>query len=85
MSQGDLTALMIMAGLFIFLGLVAIILDKREQNTYYDSLSDRVDTREFLQHSPLRPQFGALKIGGWIAVSIGVIILLMAGAFWLWS
>ena len=75
-----------MGGLFILLGLGAIIWGKSEEKSYYDSLSARrADTREFLEHWPPRPQFGALKIGGWIAIAIGVVMIVMGGAFWLWD
>jgi len=74
-----------MGGLFILLGLGAIIWGRSEEKSYYDSLSSRPDTREFLERWPHRPQFGALKIGGWIAVAIGVLMIVMGGAFWLWG
>lgn len=71
-------------GLFIILGLVALIWGKREEKSYYNSLSSRADDlREFLAHWPQRPQPGALKIGGWIAISIGVVMLAVGIAFWL--
>ena len=83
MPQSSLIILMAMGGLFILLGLGAMIWDKREEKGYYDSISDRPDSREFLEHWPQRPQFGALKIGGWIAIAIGVLMLVIGVAFWL--
>ena len=83
MAQSGLIILMVMGGLFILLGLGAMIWDKREAKGYYDSISGRPDSREFLEHWPQRPQFGALKIGGWIAIAIGVIMLVIGVAFWL--
>ena len=85
MPQGDLFVLMGMGGLFILLGLATLIWDKREEKGYYDSLSSRPDTREFLERWPQRPQFGALKIGGWIAIAIGLLMIVMGGAFFLWA
>ncbi len=85
MSQYDWFVIMGMGGLFILLGLGAIIWGRSEEKSYYDSLSTRPDTREFLEHWPPRPQFGALKIGGWIAIAIGVVMIVMGGAFWLWG
>jgi hypothetical protein len=41
--------------------------------------------REFLEHEPERPEPGALKIGGWIAIAIGLPMMAMGGAFWLWN
>lgn len=74
-----------MGGLFILLGLAAIIWGRSEEKSYYDSLSSRTDVREFLEHWPQRPQFGALKIGGWIAEAIGVLMAVLGGAFLLWG
>ena len=88
MSQHDLLVLMGMGGVFILLGIVAIIWGRNEEKSYFDSLSTRpahTDTREFLNHWPRRPQFGSLKIGGWIAIVIGVLMTIVGGAFWLWG
>ncbi len=79
MPLHDWFILMGMGGLFILLGLAAIIWGKREEKSYYDSLSTRTDAREFLEHQPLRPQPGALKIGGWIAVAVGLLMLAVGG------
>lgn len=85
MPQRDWFILMGMGGLFILLGLAAIIWGRSEEKNYYNSLSTRSDTREFLEHWPHWPQFGALKIGGRIAIAIGVLMLVMGSAFWLWG
>jgi len=81
----DWFILMGMGGLFILLGLAAIIWGKSEEKSYYDSLSTRPDAREFLEHRPQRPQPVALKIGGWIAVAVGLLMLAMGGISLLWS
>ena len=81
----DWFILMGMGGLFILLGLAAIIWGKSDEKSYYDSMSTRPDAREFLEHWPQRPQPVALKIGGWIAVTVGLLMLAMGGAFLLWA
>ena len=81
MPQTDYFVIMGLGGLFIILGLAAIIWGKREEKGYYNSISARPDTREFLEHWPRRPEPGALKIGGWIAISIGLLMLIMGGVF----
>lgn len=83
MPDGNLIALMGVGGLFIVLGLVAIIWDRNEEKGYYDSISSHHDTREFLEKWPPRAQFGALKIGGRISIAIGVPMLIIGGVFWL--
>ncbi len=85
MPQLDCFVLIGMGGLFILLGLAAIIWGRSEEKSYYDSLSSRTDAREFLEHWPQRPQFGALRIGGWIAIAIGVLMAVLGGAFLLWG
>jgi hypothetical protein len=85
MPQHDWLALMGMGGFFILLGLGLIIWGRSEEKSYYDSLSTHPDKREFVEHWPQRPQFGALKIGGRIALAIGVLLLIMGGVLWLWG
>ena len=85
MPQYDWLALMGAGGLFILLGLAAIIWGKVEEKSYYNSLATRSDKREFLEHWPQRPQFGALKIGGRIALAIGGLLLITGGILKLWG
>ncbi len=70
-------------GFFILLGLGAVIWDRSERKGYYDAISGRRDVREYLNHQPGRPEFGALKAGGWIAISIGCLLLIAGGIFWI--
>ena len=85
MLHRDCFIMMGIGGLFVILGVGAIIWGKSEEKGYYDSISTRSDVREFMEHWPQRPQPGALKTGGWIAVAIGLLMLAMGGAFLLWS
>lgn len=85
MLIADYLILMGIGGLFLLLGLAAIIWGRREEKSYYDAISARPDAREYLEHWPLRPEPGALKIGGWIAIAIGVVMLILGGVFWLWG
>jgi len=66
---------------FIALGIGAVIWGKKEEKSYYDSLTTRTDLREYFDHWPMRPQPGALKIGGWIAVAVGLIMIIIGAAF----
>ncbi|MBI2979534.1 MAG: hypothetical protein HYY41_01710 [Chloroflexi bacterium] len=85
MPQQDWLVLMGMGGGFILLGLIAIIWGGREEKGYYNSLSGHKDVREFMEHWPPRPQFGALKIGGRIAIIIGVLLLATGIILRLWA
>ena len=85
MPQTDLLILMGMGGLFVLLGAGALFWGRKEEKDYYKAISTRHDVREYMDHSPERPEPGALKIGGVIAIVIGLVILVMGGAFWLWG
>ena len=81
MPQHDWFALMGMGGVFILLGLGAIIWGRAEEKRYYNSLSTRSDAREFLEHWPPRLEPAALKIGGGIAIAVGLFMVIMGVAF----
>ncbi len=85
MSQQDWFGLMGLGVLFLLLGVGAIIWGRNEEKGYYGSLSTRNDQREFLEHWPPRPQFGALKIGGRIALALGLLLVVIGIAFKLWG
>ena len=85
MLQTDWLILVVVGGFFVLLGVGAIIWDKIEKTSYYESLSSRTDLREYLEHAPERPELGALKIGGWIAIAIGLVMIAIGGAFWFWG
>jgi len=70
----------IVAGVIFLFGIALLIWGKREERNYYDSLTTRVDLREFFSRWPPRPQPGALKAGGWIAIAVGIAL---AGIGWL--
>ena len=84
MLQGDWVILLVVGGVFVILGLASIFWGKREEKNYFDTIATRTDDlREFMEHWPQRPQPGALKIGGWIAITIGVILLAVGAVLWL--
>jgi hypothetical protein len=85
MLQADWLIVVGAGGLFILLGVGAIIWDKAERKSYYAAISSRRDVREYLEHAPLRPEFGALKIGGWIAITVGLVLVAMGSFFRFWS
>ena len=85
MLYGDCFILIGVGGFFLILGIAIVIWGRSEEKGYYDSLSSRTDVREYLERWPQRSEPGALKIGGWIAIAVGVVILATGGAFWLWG
>jgi hypothetical protein len=71
-------------GAFIFLvGIGFVLWGKTEERNYYDSLITRVDLREFFSRWPPRPEPGALKTGGWIAIVVGIITAGIGGILYL--
>ncbi len=85
MPSSDYLIPMGMGGFFAILGIILILLGRHEERTYDESLANRPDAREFLEHWPERPRVGALKIGGWVALAVGLVLVVMGGAFWLWG
>ena len=85
MPHEDWLILMGAGGLFILLGLAAVFWGRHEEKSYFNSLSSRGDLREYLEHWPERPEPGALKIGGWIAIAVGLLMLILGSVFLLWS
>lgn len=77
MSENEWIVLLVMGGVFIVLGIGAITWGRGEEKGYYDKLTSRTDVREFMEHEPQWPQFGALKIGGRIALAIGAVMIII--------
>jgi len=85
MPHSDCLIIMGIGGFFALLGIILIVWGKIEKGAYYDSLAARGDAREFLEHWPERPRVGAGKIGGWVALAVGVVLVVTGGALWLWG
>ncbi len=69
-------------GLFLVIGILMYTWGKREEDSYYGEIAKRPgDTREFMERWPPRPQPGALKIGGVIAIALGGVLLVTGGVF----
>jgi hypothetical protein len=75
MDQKNWFILAIVGGIFIILGIFAIFWGMREEKKLFEELAAKDDLREFSLGHIESPQPGALKIGGWIAISLGVIVL----------
>jgi hypothetical protein len=48
---------------------------KWAEKRYYDTLTSRTDMREFLESTPERSGYGALRLGGLISIVVGVVLL----------
>ncbi len=82
MEQGDWYILAIIGGVFLILGVIAIYWGTREEKRIFEALASRHDLREFSLKHVESPQPGALKIGGWIAIAVGVIVLAVGIILW---
>ena len=80
----DWYTLLGMGGAFFILGVLGILWGKYEERTYYDTIANRPDVREFLEHLPWRPEPHAIIIGGRICLAIAIFCFIMALVFWLW-
>jgi hypothetical protein len=85
MSDADFWILMGLGGLFALLGIGAFLWGRKEAEDYYKTISARSDVREYMEHTPERPEPSALKIGGLITIIIGLVMLILGGVFWLYS
>ena len=77
MSSGETIILMGVGGGFLLLGIIAILWGRYEEKRLFDALAEKRDLREFSLNHVDSPQPGALRIGGWIAVALGVLLLLV--------
>lgn len=85
--MGNLQAIIavIMGVVFIVLGIGARRWGKTEEKHYYDKIvTRRRDVREYLDRTPIRPEARALVAGGWIAIIVGIFLLIL-GAYWFWG
>ena len=83
MPQGDWFILMGVGGGFLLLGLIGVFWGRYEEKKYFEAMTQQRDMREFMSHWPERPQPGALKTGGWIAIGLGALLLLTGFIGWL--
>lgn len=74
MTFGIWAIAVIVGGIIFLLGIGSIIWGSKEETHYYDSLVTRFDLREFFSRWPPRPEPGALKAGGWIAIAVGIVL-----------
>ena len=77
----DWLPMMVAGGVFVLLGLAGLLFGRHEEKSYYDALAGRRDVREYVAHQPERSEPGASKVGGWIAIAIGLILMAVAFFF----
>jgi len=84
MSNPDLLPLLILGSIFALVGLIAIILWIRENRRRDIELVQRWDLREYMTHWPERAWLQAWRIGSWVSLLVGLVLL--GAAVWvMWS
>ena len=57
MLERDWLMVIALGGVFVLLGIVALLWGRHEEKSYYDAIATRPDAREYLNHSPYRPAY----------------------------
>ncbi|HJX69353.1 MAG TPA: hypothetical protein VJ406_03965 [Dehalococcoidia bacterium] len=72
-----------MGGFFVLLGIIFILGNRREKRRYYNHiLLTRRDIKETITHEHERFWLHAWKIGGWISLVVGIVLLAIGGILW---
>jgi hypothetical protein len=80
MLEGSYQVVLGLGGLFVLLGIVFMLGNRREKNKYYNSiLLTRRDIKETITHEHERFWLHAWKIGGWISLIVGIVLLIIGG------
>ncbi len=85
MPGGDALIVMSVGVFFLIPGIILWLWVRAGEKKYYNSLAANHDVREYMEHVPEQPALGGLKIGGWIAIAVGLALVVMGGIFWLWG
>ena len=83
MSQVSYQVLLGMGGFFVLLGVIFILGNRRERKKYYNSiLLTQRDIKETITHEHERFWLQAWKIGGWISLIVGIVLLIIGVVLW---
>ncbi len=85
MEQTEWQIALGLGALFLVLGIALIFGGRKEEKGYYDGIVGHEDVREFMAHDPERAEPGALKVGGWISLATGLVIMVLSGAMLIWA
>ena len=82
MDESSWIIVAIAGGVFIVLGIGGLIWGWLEERHLFQRLAAQRDLREFSLKHIETPQPGALKMGGWILLALGVVLLAVGLTFW---
>lgn len=81
MSHLDSFIMMGLGGFFLLLAVIAFLWSRSEERVINNALSKRRDLREFITRWPPSIEPGALRIGGWILIATGIVLIILGGIF----
>lgn len=82
MSLTEYVPLMIIGAVFLLVGIILLILGNREEKDYCRTVSNQTDVRKYLEYRTDSIQAWGFKVGGIIAVVIGLFLLVMGFVIW---
>lgn len=81
MSEGEWLIFIIVGAVFFLLGIFAFLWGRYEEKKIFEALAEQHDLREFTLKHVESPQPGALKLGGWLGLAIGAILIVLGIIF----
>ncbi len=75
MLSSDSFIALVMGGVFVVVGIALFVWGKIGERKYYD-LSVGMDVTDYLEHG-IEPWFESLKMGGAIAIAVGLFLLVI--------
>ena len=82
MEQSSWYIVVIVGAVFALLGVGGILWGVREEKHIFEELASKPDLRELSLEHVETPQPGALKIGGWIAIAVGIVVIVLGIILW---
>jgi hypothetical protein len=83
MLEGSYQVTLILGGVFVLLGIIFVLWNRSEKNRYYNSiLLTRRDIKETITREHERFWLQAWRIGGWISLTVGIVLLIIGVVLW---
>ena len=83
MLEGSYQVILGLGGFFVLLGILFVFWNRREKNKYYNSiLLTQRDIKETITHEHERFWLQAWRIGGWISLIVGIVLLIIGVILW---